>query len=78
MTVSTPTSIMTVAEVLEQWPETVPVFQQLKTDCVGCAMAPFDTLHDVAAIYQIELSTMMESLNTAIIDARDGESSLEE
>jgi len=67
-----PTSSMTVAGVLEQWPETVPVFQQLKTDCVGCAMASFDTISDVAAIYEIDLSTLLESLTTAIIDVRDG------
>ena len=68
----TPTSRMTVAEVLEQWPETVPVFQQLKTDCVGCAMAPFDTISDVAAIYEIDLSNLLETLTTAIIDGREG------
>jgi hybrid cluster-associated redox disulfide protein len=69
----TPTRKMTVAEVLELWPETVPVFQQLKTDCVGCAMAPFDTLSDVAAIYEIELSYMLEALTTAIMATKDGQ-----
>jgi hybrid cluster-associated redox disulfide protein len=69
----TPTRKMTVAEVLELWPETVPVFQQLKTDCVGCAMAPFDTLSDVAAIYEIELSYMLDVLTTAIMAAKDGQ-----
>ena len=59
------------ADVLEQWPETVPVFQLLKTDCVGCAMASFDTISDVAAIYEIDLSNLLETLTTAIIDARD-------
>ncbi len=69
----TPTRKMTVAEVLELWPETVPVFQQLKTDCVGCAMAPFDTLSDVATIYEIEHSNMLEALTTAIMAAKDGQ-----
>ena len=61
-----PTSDMAVGDVLEKWPETVPVFQELKMACVGCAMAPFDTLDDVAAIYKVDLSQFMKSLYLAI------------
>ena len=57
-----PTADMTVAEVLEKWPETVSVFQELKTACVGCVMAPYDTLADVARIYDIDLSGIMMAL----------------
>jgi hybrid cluster-associated redox disulfide protein len=66
MPVTPPTQEMTVAEVLETWPETVKVFQTLKTACVGCVMAPFDTLADVARIYELELDTVMEALHQAI------------
>lgn len=66
MLVTLPTQEMTVAEVLETWPETVEVFQTLKTACVGCVMAPFDTLADVARIYELELDTIMEALHQAI------------
>ena len=61
-----PTSDMAVGDVLEKWPETVPVFQELKMACVGCAMAPFDTLDDVATIYKVDLSQFMEALYLAI------------
>lgn len=73
MASSSPTSNMTVADVLEIWPETVPVFQKLKTDCVGCAMAPFDSLFDVANIYEIDLAQLMEALTEAIDSAGDGQ-----
>lgn len=63
---SLPTSDMTVAEILESWPETVPVFQDFKTACVGCVMAPFDTMVDVARIYELELSEIMEALHRAV------------
>lgn len=66
MPVTKPTQEMTVAEVLEAWPETVEVFQTLKTACVGCVMAPFDTLADVARIYELELETIMKALHQAI------------
>jgi hybrid cluster-associated redox disulfide protein len=57
---------MTVAEILESWPETVSVFQDFKTACVGCVMAPFDTMVDVARIYELELSEIMEALHRAV------------
>lgn len=66
MAVALPTQDMTVEEVLETWPETVAVFQALKTACVGCSMAPFDTLIDVARIYEIELDTIMKALHQAL------------
>lgn len=69
-----PSSEMTVAQVLEQWPETVPVFQQLKTDCVGCAMAPFDSIQDVAMIYKIDLPELMAALTGAAASNEDGRS----
>lgn len=63
-----PTADMTVAEVLEKWPGTVSVFQELKTACVGCVMAPYDSLADVARIYDIELSGIMSTLQVAVSD----------
>lgn len=63
---SLPASDMTVAEILESWPETVSVFQDYKTACVGCVMAPFDTMVDVARIYELELSEIMEALHHAV------------
>lgn len=57
---------LTVATVLERWPETVVVFQELKTACVGCAMAPFDTLEDVARIYDMDLSRLLDALQREI------------
>lgn len=57
---------LTVAEVLERWPETVSAFQQLKTACVGCTMAPFDTLRDVAHIYKYELEEVMRVMQKAV------------
>ena len=61
-----PTADMTVVEVLEKWPGTVSVFQELKTACVGCAMAPYDTLADVAREYDINLNDIMMALQGAV------------
>lgn len=75
MTTSMPTAYMTVAEILEAWPETVKVFQRFKTACVGCAMAPFDTVEDVARIYTLDLAELMAALH---LEVERGEQSLPE
>ena len=66
MATALPTSDMTVAEILETWPATVKVFQAYKLACVGCVMAPFDTMVDVARIYDMDLSRLMEDLHGAV------------
>ena len=62
---------LTVEVVLERWPETVSVFHNFKTACVGCAMARFDTVEDVARIYKLDLSRFLEALQSKIA-AGDG------
>ncbi len=57
---------MTVEYILENWPETAPVFnQELKTACVGCPIAPFDTLEDVARIYEFDLDYVLSLIRNA-------------
>lgn len=43
-----------IADLLEQYPECIPVFLRHRMICVGCTLAPFDTLGD--AIYNYDLS----------------------
>lgn len=69
MTTTMPTKDMTVAEVLEQWPKAVTVFQAYKTACVGCSMAPFDTMVDVAREYNLELAEILAALEIAVTDS---------
>lgn len=72
-------SDMTVAEVLEAWPDTVSVFQEFKTACVGCVMAPFDTMVDVARIYELELSDLMAALNQVVsVDGQKNNEAVEQ
>ena len=53
---------LTVAEVLTRWPQTVQVFLRHQMACVGCVMAPYDTLADVSAIYDVPLDRLLEEL----------------
>lgn len=55
-----------VAEVLSRWPQAMRVFFRHHMLCVGCAMAPFETLADVAAIYGLDLDQFFSELEQTI------------
>ncbi len=57
---------LTVAEVLSRWPQAIPVFFRHHMMCVGCAMAPFETLADVTAIYDLDLGRFFSELEQTI------------
>ena len=53
---------LTVAEVLDRWPQTIPVFIRHRMACVGCTIASFETLSEVADIYQLEPDEFLQEL----------------
>ena len=56
------TANLTVADVLACWPQTISVFMHLRMACVGCPIAPFETLTEVAAIYELDLNCFLDEL----------------
>ena len=61
---------LTVERLFAQWPQTIPVFLRHRFSCIGCLMAPFDTLHDVARNYNITLPDLLAELAEAIKNRR--------
>lgn len=57
---------MIVKQVLETWPQTIPVFLKRRTACVGCIMAPFETLADVSKNYGIPIDKFLNELLKSI------------
>ena len=57
---------LTIAEIMDRWPQCVPVFLAHKLDCVGCPMAPFETLAEIIEIYQLPQKAFLRELTTAI------------
>jgi len=55
-----------VATVLARWPQTVRVFLRRRMACVGCAIAPFHTLADVAKIYGLPAHEFVGELQQSI------------
>ena len=60
------TANLTVAEVMEHWPQTIPAFFRHRMACVGCPIASFETLADVAAIYNLDLNRFLNELEQTI------------
>jgi hybrid cluster-associated redox disulfide protein len=55
-----------VADVLARWPQTISVFIRHRMACVGCPIAPFETLAEVTAIYDLDLSYFLIELTQTI------------
>jgi hybrid cluster-associated redox disulfide protein len=56
---------ITVSALLQERPGADKVFFHLRTACVGCSMARFCTLEDVAEQYHLDLETLLGELETA-------------
>ena len=57
---------LTVDRLFANWPQTTVVFLRRRFACIGCLMAPFDTLEDVARNYQVDLGDLLSELSTTI------------
>ncbi len=53
----------TVAQTLEDNPRASKVFMSGRMACVGCCMARFCTLWDVAAVYELQWDWFVDELN---------------
>lgn len=62
---------LTVAEVMDRWPQTIPVFFRYRMACVGCPIAPFETMAEVAAIYSLNLNRFLNELEQIIEHAEE-------
>lgn len=57
---------MTVEEALDRWPALARVFVDRRMACVGCAMARFERLSDVARIYGVSVASLLVAMRRAL------------
>ena len=60
------TAEWTVQELLDRWPETASVFFRRQMGCVGCVMAPFNTLSEAAAVYHVPVDELLSELERVL------------
>lgn len=61
-----PTPATLVGDLLKDYPQLVSFFIDQQLSCVGCSMAIFDTLADVAQNYHLDLNAFLQIINRII------------
>jgi len=60
------TKDMSIGEIVQQFPETVPVFMSHGLGCIGCAIAQFETLEEGAMAHGIDVDALVKDLNKSV------------
>ncbi|NMC76616.1 MAG: DUF1858 domain-containing protein [Candidatus Methanofastidiosa archaeon] len=60
------TKDMSIGEIVQDYPETVPVLMAHGLGCIGCAIAQFETLEEGAMVHGIDIDKLVEDLNKSI------------
>jgi len=59
------TKDMGFAEVLQRFPQTIPVFGKYGMHCIGCSMSAFETIEQGALAHRIDVKRFVDDLNKA-------------
>jgi hybrid cluster-associated redox disulfide protein len=57
---------MSIAEVVQQYPQTIEVFLQHGLMCFGCAIARFENIEQGAMAHGINVPALVTDLNAAV------------
>ena len=60
------TKEMTILEVVQKYPQTIPVVQVYGMGCIGCAAAHFENIAAGAAAHNINIDNLMRALNDSV------------
>ncbi len=64
---------MTIAEVVQKYPQTVPVFLAHGLMCFGCAVARFENVEQGALAHGIDVDALIKDLNAAVSEQPAGQ-----
>ncbi len=59
------TKDMSFGEVLQRFPQTMPVFGKYGMHCIGCSMSAFETIEQGAKAHGIDVKRFVDDLNAA-------------
>lgn len=57
---------MIIADIIAQYPETLPVFKQFNLECYECQIADLETLGHGAGVHKIAIDQLLISLNSVL------------
>lgn len=55
-----------IEEIVRNYPETIPVFEQYGFGCLGCRAALFENIEQGAKVHGIDVEAFIASLNNVI------------
>jgi hybrid cluster-associated redox disulfide protein len=55
-----------VAELLQNHPESIPLFISHQMACVGCGMSKFETLGEAARMYHLDSTAFIQEIHSVI------------
>lgn len=59
---------LTVKQLLDRWPKVMWVFLDYQMACIGCDMAPFDTVEDVAYNYHMSVEELVDRIEASMTE----------
>lgn len=59
------TASMTIGEIIQRYPETIPVFRRFGLDCMECQIASIEALEHGAGVHHIGIDVLLHELNAA-------------
>jgi hybrid cluster-associated redox disulfide protein len=65
------TKEMAIGEIVQKYPQTVPVFLKHGLMCFGCAVARFENLDQGARAHGINVDAILKDLNEAVPQAQE-------
>ena len=68
---TTITKDMPIGQVVEKYPEAVPVFLQHGLMCLGCAVARFENIEQGATAHGINVDALIKDLNAMVSKPAD-------
>ena len=66
------TKDMSIIEVVNNYPDTVPVFMYAGMGCIGCMAARFENIEQGATAHGIDVDALVDALNE-VVNANDAE-----
>jgi len=57
---------MIVGDILSRWPATADAFNRYRMACPGCVMAPFMTLSEACAAYDLDIKEVTHAVRQSI------------
>jgi hybrid cluster-associated redox disulfide protein len=66
--IATPSSEMSVEEVMRRWPSTVRVFLNFGMNCVGCPISTFHSVDEACGEHHVNLQIFLGRLGAAALN----------